>query len=224
MSPLAPPSLSGERRLASLALRIALTTLSVLIVVTYPVLVYLGMSHLSTRALGFLLLALVLPALLLRLRGQKREHLKAVLPLPLGVIALLLLSAIIEDHRFNRCRSDLMSVVLLCGILRSVGVRIPLIERFARLQTDDLSAEEVRYCRMVTITWCAFFTLNALLTLALALFAPLAWWAFHTSLTSYLAMGTLFAAEYVLRKYRFRRYSGGWHDRVFDKLFPPRAE
>ena len=37
-----------------------------------------------------------------------------------------------------------------------------MIERFARMQVDDLSEEEVLYCRRVTMVWCALFLLNGI--------------------------------------------------------------
>jgi len=35
-------------------------------------------------------------------------------------------------------------------------------------------------------------------------------------------IGTLGALEYVYRKYRFREYGAGLHDRLLARLFPPR--
>ena len=35
-------------------------------------------------------------------------------------------------------------------------------------------------------------------------------------------MGAMFAGEYVLRQFRFRKYGEGLHDRLLARLFPPR--
>ena len=78
-------------------LRLVLTLLGTLLAVAYPVAVYLGLSRFSVRALSLLLLCLLLPMVALRLRGQRREYLTAILPVPISVIALIALSAILED-------------------------------------------------------------------------------------------------------------------------------
>ena len=48
-----------------------------------------------------------------------------------------------------------------------------------------------------------FFLLNGLVSLGLALFAPLAIWTLYTGGIAYLLMGALFAGEYAIRKIRF---------------------
>jgi hypothetical protein len=34
----------------------------------------------------------------------------------------------------------------------------------------------------------------------------------------------MFAAEFLLRRYRFRRYGAGLHDRLLSRIFPPRED
>lgn len=192
------------------------------LMMAYPLLVYFGLSRLSVRALGLVLLALILPTQALRLKGARREHFKAVIPLIIGVIALLLVAAIIEDHRFILILPVLINTLLLVGFASTLRGPVTLIERFARTQVDDLSPDEVTYCRKVTLIWSAFFACNALITLGLALMAPLSWWTIYSGAIAYVAIGLLFASEFVVRKARFRRYGPGWHDRFFAKIFPPR--
>lgn len=201
------------------------TSIGISLACAYPVLVYLGISRLSIRALGLVLLVALLPLVLLRLRGRRREHLRAVLPLPLGIAALLLLAVWIEDRRFVLLLPVLINLALLGGFaatLRSGAV--PMIERFARMQVDDLSRAEVVYCRRVTVLWVSFFGFNVVLISALALLAPLAWWTLYSGFVVYLLMGLLFAGEYLVRKVRFRRSSGRWHDRVIERFIPLRSE
>ena len=82
---------------------------------------------------------------------------------------------------------------------------VPLVERFARADhprevVDELTA----YCRAVTQVWCAFLLANAVLSLGLALFAPLASWALYTGFLSYVLMGVLFAIEWCVRQPHLR--------------------
>ena len=74
----------------------------------------------------------------------------------------------------------------------------------------------------VTWVWCGFFLLNGLTALALAIHASLAVWALYTGFLSYLLMGTLFALEFLVRTWRFRRYTGGFLNPLLERIFPPR--
>ena len=77
-----------------------------------------------------------------------------------------------------------------------------MIERFARLQTDDLNADQLRWCRMWTVIWCAFFVVNGSIALVLS-WAPLVWWAAYNGGLAYGLIGLLLGTEYLLRKRRF---------------------
>lgn len=205
------------------ALSTAVAVLGTALVLAYPLLVFLGLSRLGVRTLGLVLLAALVPLQLLRLRGERRRHLAAVLPLPLAIAAILLASALIEDHRLILALPVAVNVALLAGFAVSLRGPVSMIERFARMQVDDLSAAEVAYCRRVTVLWSVFFALNALATLALALAAPVRWWAAWSGGLVYLVMGLLFAAEYLERKRRFRRFGPAWHDRLLERLLRARG-
>jgi uncharacterized membrane protein len=204
------------------ALSIAVAAVGTALVLAYPLLVLLGLSRLGVRTLGLVLLALLVPVQLLRLRGERRRHLAAVLPLPLAIAAILVVGAVVEDHRFILVLPVAINVALLAGFGLSLRGPVSMIERFARMQVDDLSGAEVAYCRRVTALWCAFFGLNALATLALALAAPLRWWAFWSGGLVSVIMGLLFTVEYLERKRRFRRFGPAWHDRLLARVFRQR--
>lgn len=91
---------------------------------------------------------------------------------------------------------------------------MPLVERFARLQEDSLNAAEVKYCRTVTWVWCGFFSLNAVVATTLALAGTRETWALYCGVLAYVAIGGLFAGEYIVRKVRFGRLGNGPVDRV----------
>lgn len=193
-----------------------------ILIAGYPAAVYFGLLHLSARSVGLLLLGLLLPGLLFRLRSAPPGQLWAVLKLPAAVVALVLAAALFNDSRFVLALPVLINVVLLAGFggsLRST----PMVERFARLQKADLAPAQVRYCRRVTQVWCVFFACNALLSLFLACFASLATWALYTGLIAYVLIGALGASEYVVRKARFREYGDSLHDRLLARVFPPAA-
>lgn len=194
--------------------------LNALLVVSYPIAVYVGLTHFSARGLGLLLGGLLLPGLLYRLRAARREDWLVVLRLPLSIVTLLALTAVFDDRRFVFALPVLINLALLvqfAGSLRGT----PLVERFARMQQPTLSAAQVAYCRRVTQVWCVFFVFNGLTSALLARFAALSVWSLYNGLVAYLLMGLLGATEYVIRKFRFREYGPGLHDRLLARLFPP---
>jgi uncharacterized membrane protein len=194
--------------------------LNALLVVSYPIAVYVGLTHFSARGVGLLLGGLLLPGLVYRLRAARREDWQVVLRLPLSIVTLLALTALFDDRRFVFTLPVLINVALLvqfAGSLRGT----PLVERFARMQQPSLSAAQVAYCRRVTQVWCVFFVFNALVSGLLARFAALSVWSLYNGLVAYVLMGILGATEYVVRKFRFREYGSGLHDRLLARLFPP---
>ena len=199
-----------------------LSVANAILIAGYPPAVYFGLLHLSARSVGLLLLCLLLPGLLYRLRSAQPGQLWAVLKLPLAVFGLVGLTALFDDRRFVLALPVLINLLLLAGFAGSLRTT-PMVERFARLQKPELSPAQVRYCRRVTQIWCCFFACNALLSLLLACFASLRTWALYTGLIAYVLIGTLGASEYVVRKARFREYGSGLHDRLLARLFPPAA-
>jgi uncharacterized membrane protein len=82
-----------------------------------------------------------------------------------------------------------------------------VIERFARLAEPRLSSEGVRYTRSVTLVWCVFFVFNGAIALATALWASDEAWTLYNGCLAYVAMGLLFAAEWLVRR-RVRARAG----------------
>ena len=80
---------------------------------------------------------------------------------------------------------------------------MPMIERFARLQDPELTADKQQWCRLWTWIWCSFFVVNASAAGVLAALAPMAWWVAWTTTISYALMGVLFGGEWLLRRRRF---------------------
>ncbi len=202
-------------------MQVLIGVLQAIVLVTYPVAVYFGLSHFSTRGVGLLVLALLAPTLVKALRSR-REQLMATMGLPLAVAFLMLLAIASDDVRFVLAYPALVNLVLLLqfGFTLRRGSQ-SMVERFARLQVDYLSPKEIEYCRVVTASWCGFFVLNGVACALFAALASRATWALYTGLLSYLVLGLLFAVEFTIRKYLFRRYGPGLLDRFFAWVFPP---
>jgi uncharacterized membrane protein len=211
----AAPTSPTARRLGVL-----FAVLNGLLFAGYPIAVYIGLTRFSARGLGLVLGLLLLPGLVHKLRRARREDLLTVARLPLSIFALLALSAWLDDKRFVFALPVLINGALLAQFAASLR-STPLVERFARMQQPTLSPAQVAYCRSVTKVWCAFFVLNATTSALLAWRGPLSLWALYNGLIAYVLMGTVASVEYVVRKFRFREYGSGLHDRVLARLFPP---
>jgi uncharacterized membrane protein len=194
--------------------------LGALFTLLYPAAVYFGLTRLQPRLLGVVLAGLLLIGMGFRLSAQRREHALAAARVPVIVVALLLAGALFDDRRLFLALPALTNLALLAHFAASLRT-IPVAERFARAQEDVLSTAQVAYCRGVTIIWCVFFIANGGVTVALALFAPLGWWTLYTGGLSYVAMGTLAAGELIVRKARFRKYTGAPYDLLLARVFPP---
>jgi uncharacterized membrane protein len=204
-------------------MRVFATVLSIFLTVVYPVAVFYALTHYTPRVVGLLGVAIVIPLFVLRFRKADKEHLSAVLRVPLIILALLLLGAIFDDQRFVLAMPVLISLALFATFGASLRGGPTMIERFARMQEPELSDAQVAHCRQATIAWSVFFVVNAAVAAALALLEMTAWWALYTGGIAYAAMGMMFGVEYVVRQYRFRNYGRGPHDRLLAVLFPPRT-
>ena len=75
-----------------------------------------------------------------------------------------------------------------------------MIERFARLAEPNLPESGVIWTRKITLVWCIFFVINALIALYTVLFAPMKIWVIYNGFVSYVLMGILLLGEFILRK------------------------
>ena len=204
-----------------MARNVAIAVIATMIAILYPVAIWLGLTHFSARAVGIFILAVVAVVLAFRFRRARREDLVAVLRIPLVIAAVIVPGVVLDDERFVLAMPVLINLALLVTFAATLR-ETPMIERFARMQEPDgLSDAQVAHCRQVTWAWVAFFGLNAAAAAALALAAPVAWWAAYNGGIAYALMALMFAGEYVVRQYRFRRYGGGLHDRLLSRIFPP---
>lgn len=192
------------------------------LVVGYPFLATAGVALFGARTAAVLLFALFGLGQLRHLIARPREA-RAVLAMAAVIAVPLLLAALFDDPRVMLAVPTLVNLALLAQFGLSLRAERPMVERFARLQVDDLSPEELRYCRSVTVTWCAFFAANGATAALLAALAPRSWWTLYTGAISYALMGALFTVEYAVRKARFGRFGDGALDRILCRVLRPAA-
>lgn len=203
-------------------MRTVLSSLVFVLLLAYPAAVYYGLTRLGARQLALWLVPLLLVTALARMPRERTAQWREALKAPAVMAVLLSLTAFFNDHRFLLATPVLINLVLLVGFAGSLRTPIPLVERFARMQVDDLSPAEIAYCRKVTQIWSAFFVVNGSTAGLLALTAPVSWWAFYTGIVAYVLMGLLGGSEYVVRKYRFGRFGQNPLDRLLQNLLPER--
>lgn len=189
----------------------------------YPLLIFFGLARFAPRSVALVLGGLIGLRWLIARRGRVRRPSAAIVAAAACGGALILLCALFDDERFLLALPVLINVALLSIAVTSLIGGGSIIESLARMQVDDLSTEEVRYCRAVTRVWCAFFICNGVTISGFALAGSRALWTLYTGCISYLLIGVLFAVEFVYRHYRFRRYIGAPTDRWLKRIFPPRT-
>lgn len=171
--------------------------------ILYPLL-----ASFAVRAFGPGLVLLALLALLglrsaLGLQSKVPGGLTYGLLFVAGALAVV---ALFDSHLSVRLYPAFMNVAMLIAFAQTLIKPPSMIERFARLVEPNLPERGVRYTRAVTWTWCVFFALNA--TIA-AYTAFLSWevWTIYNGVISYVGMGAIFAAEFLIRPF-FRNAPG----------------
>lgn len=188
----------------------------------YPFLVMFGLAHVSTRWIGVTLAVFVAARWSVWRRASHTRGRGLLIGGFAAVGSLCLAAALLDEARYLEILPTAISWTLAATFGASLASRTSLVETFARLHVEDLSADELAYCRRVTWVWTVFLALNGAVIAWLALRASREMWALYSGFIGYLLMGALFAVEFVYRHYRFRRYLGWPTDVVLKRLFPPR--
>ena len=192
--------------------------------IVYPLLVYLALRHGNVRWAAIVLLVMLVPRVLTLRRSQLRSA--GMIGAQVGVVGLLASSAVLfDDPRYLLQIPVLINVFLLATFGVTLWRPVSMIERYARLITEDLTPTMVAYCRKVTVVWCVFFVLNGSVAEFLALKGSYEAWALYSGLIAYGLIGTLFAVEYTVRRLLFWGVQDDWIDRLLGKtLFRSREK
>ncbi|HBN51499.1 MULTISPECIES: hypothetical protein [Thalassospira] len=175
--------------------RIAALLLGVL-GVTYPVLVYFGLSAFSPQ---FILIGLLIVVLLraVTFAVQKRYGPAGLAVLVAGIVAAGGLASELLAIRFYP-----VIVSLTMGAVFTVTLFTdrPMVERLARLKMPDLDDYSIAYTRKLTKVWIGFFAVNAMIATWTALYASMEIWTLYNGFLSYLLIGILFIGEWPVRR------------------------
>lgn len=168
-----------------------------LLLVLYPLLVYVGIQHLGPRILAAVLLIAASARLIAaKIARQPMGNSSWLLLAAAAATGITLATGSVIGLKFYPV---LVSAVLLALFGYSLWQPPSMIERFARLQQVDLPAQAIPYTRTVTWVWCGFFIANGAIASA-TVFMSDQIWALYNGLISYMLMGLLMAVEYLVRR------------------------
>lgn len=165
-----------------------------LLIAGYPVVIYLLLSH-NVAWLGALLVMGML-AWKLHRRDDWLWWLAGLLAV--GAVSARLFGI----DSIPKLTPLLIHAGLFVLFYRSLD-GMPLIERFARLDFDELPPGIPEYCRKLTVLWSLFFAANILFCLWLAFWGDDELWVLYNGLIVYVLIVGLLLGEYVWRHFAF---------------------
>ncbi|MCE0826184.1 hypothetical protein [Buttiauxella ferragutiae] len=183
----------------------ALTIAGGLAVIGWPFAVWLAISYPKLHIL-LPILALCFVLRLCVLRGKTGALSRAFKGLAWAGAVLSLASIWMREAQLLLWYPVVVNAVMLTLFGSSLFTKMSLIERLARWREGDLPPAGVRYTRRVTQVWCLFFIFNGSVALWTCLAGNIHWWTLWNGMVSYLFMGMLFAAEWLVRVRVKRRY------------------
>ena len=172
----------------------------IVLIILYPFSIYFGLSYFSPAQLGIFLLAVF--ALRVAVAGRQAPHrtwqLMATLVIG-GVLAAM--TWLFNSEQYLLWYPVGLSSVFFIIFIASLISPPSMIERIARIREPELDAAGVEYTRKVTVIWSVFFLVNAMIATWTVLIDNIRIWTLYNGLLAYLAMGTLFAAEFFVRRH-----------------------
>jgi len=179
-------------------------TMSLMLLLAYPVLVHLAVM-LERPILGWCALLCLYAGIFLQ--ALRRRVWSVWLGLLLFAFATFALSRIgggIYALYVPALALPALALTTFATSLRSG--RTPLVTGIAQMERGELPPPLLRYTRQVTWLWTLSLAGLLLTTITLMLFGSDEAWSLFTNLLSYLLIGGLFAGEYIYRRLRFREY------------------
>ena len=172
------------------------TIVLALLGIAYPVIVYFGLGVVSPRIILIAAIIFVLARAAMFFTARKYGA-----GLIASIVAVILGAAgFASEILALRFYPVIVSITLALVFTMSLFSGMPVIERFARLQTPSLDSFGVRYTRKLTKVWIMFFIANGLFALWTALYATLENWTLYNGLISYILIAVLFVGEWPVRR------------------------
>jgi len=177
-----------------------LTILSAILLLTYPFAIYFGIDKLGIEVIAGILIFFFFIRIIAGSKTKFKE-LKYLAWITGGTgIILLFFAAFLKQQNWLTYYPVIVNICLFTVFFISLSQQQSMIERFARLQDEELHPRAVLYTRNVTKVWCGFFVINGIIALTTC-FMSIKYWTLYNGFISYIAMGLLFSIEFIVRKY-----------------------
>lgn len=182
-----------------LTVKLAIKIATNVLLVIYPLIIYFSLKYQHVNfAILFLMIVFLLRLMILpRILGQLSWFAKV---LPCIGLFLAFMSWLFTQYQLLLCYPVVINFTFLALFLHSIKNPPTIIERFARMQDDNLSIKAIKYTRNVTWCWVGFFMLNGVISLVTCLLDDLALWTIYNGGISYILIGTLMGGEWLIRK------------------------
>lgn len=165
-----------------------------LLAIAYPLIVY----YLLANDLPLIGAALVTAIVIWKIKNRGDWLLWVT-----GLLILVVVTGYFIGPEFISKLSPLLIHFSLFSLFGYSLKTTPLIERFARMDFPELPPGIAEYCRNLTIVWTAFFALNIVACIWMAIYGNNKFWALYNGLFVYLLIALLVVGEYVWRRLRF---------------------
>jgi uncharacterized membrane protein len=170
-------------------------------VVIFPFSVYFLIERLGVEWLGAILMLLLAVRMLPLIRSRRWA--------PVLFLTGALLFVGVLKWTGDATILQLYPTFISLGLLTAFGLTLiyppSMVERFATAAGMVVNSRSVTYTRAVTILWCVFFSINAVVSAVIALGGSMRAWTIYNGFLSYVIIGVIFASEYVFRQYYMRR-------------------
>lgn len=170
----------------------------VAILLAYPLIVFFGIQTVSASSIGFVMLCIVL----LRFwHFRKVLHQFPALPIVTAACVVLLLWGSFANSDYALKLYPVVVNLSFFAVFAYSLIKPPAIITLIASIKDKLDDKAIVYTQKVTFVWCLFFILNA----SIALFTTFSdnpyHWVVYNGLISYILMGVLMLAEWLIRRY-----------------------
>lgn len=100
----------------------------------------------------------------------------------------------------------IVNAILFIVFTASILGKRPIITVLAMLKEKELPPFAISYTRRLTIFWAVFFVINGLIALYTAIINDLKVWTLYNGFISYILIGIIFTAEFILRVFLKKKY------------------
>jgi uncharacterized membrane protein len=175
----------------------------------YPIAIYFADDYLSPSLLMAGLLLLVAARLLVAAWISPVKRFWGIALAVLLLAAAIATPLLLPDIKlvYLRLYPALFSLLAFAFFFGSLFTRMPLVERFARLEYRDLPAKGVVYTRYVTWAWSGVLLCNALVSLYTSIGTSFKIWSLYNGVIVYFVFGGAFACEYMIRMHMRRKWT-----------------